>query len=192
MITTVAPDMTVHVVSDDGEREFRLPAYDPRTMAPFASAEEAGACAAALAGHPDVWTPVPTEAERLEAARAAKLGEIIAAGDALLAGGYPAAGGLHVAMDDGSRADLTAMAATAIAAASGAIPWPESYAAGWISIENTRIPLAAPADGLALSAAAGAWYASVVQHRRTLKDAALAAADEAALARVDPASGWPA
>lgn len=187
---TVAPDLTVHVVSDDGAREFRLPDYDPRTMVPFTSAAEAEACAVALAAVAEVWSPVATEAERLEAARAAKLAEIVAAADALLAAGFPA-NGRHVAMDDGSRADLTAMAATAIAAAGGALPWPESYAAGWIAVENTRIPLATPADGLALAAAAGAWYAAIVQRRRTLKDAALAAADAAALAEIDPAAGWP-
>ena len=83
------------------------------------------------------------------------------------------------------------MAATASAAASGAVSWPESYARGWIAVENVRIPLATPADGLALAASVGDWYAAVVQRRRDLKDAALAAGDAAALDAIDITTGWP-
>ena len=85
-----------------------------------------------------------------------------------------------------------AMAATATAAASSAVAWPESYARGWITVENVRIPLATPAAGLALAASVGDWYAAVVQHRRDLKDAALAAGDSAALDAIDHFAGWPA
>lgn len=111
--------------------------------------------------------------------------------DTLLSAGAPAGSGLHVALDDGSRADLTAMAATATAAASGSVPWPESYARGWITIENVRIPLVTPSAGLALAASVGNYYAALIQHRRDLKDAALAAEDEAALDAIDIAAGWP-
>lgn len=135
-----------------------------------------------------VWVSPPPS---LEDCRAAKVAAIVAASAALLAAGAPTASGLHVALDDGSRADLTAMAATATAAASGAIAWPESYARGWIAIENVRIPLATPADGLALAASVGGWYAAVIQHRRDLKDAALAAEDAAALDAIDVTTGWP-
>lgn len=128
----------------------------------------------------------------LDDLRAAKLAAISAAADALLAAGAPVNGGLHVALDDGSRADLTAMAATATAASAGAVTWPESYSRGWITIENVRIPLAGPAAGLALAASVGDWYAAVVQHRRDLKDAALAAEDAAALNAIDHSAGWPA
>ena len=146
----------------------------------------------------DVTTGEVTEHEdvpvlrSLDDLRADKLASIVAAADALLATGAPIDGGLHIALDDGSRADLTAMAATATAASAGAVTWPESYSRGWIAVENVRIPLATPADGLALVASVGDWYAAVVQHRRDLKDAALAAGDAAALDAIDPSAGWPA
>ncbi|WP_156899431.1 hypothetical protein [Pleomorphomonas koreensis] len=127
----------------------------------------------------------------LDDLRAAKLSAITTAADALLAAGAPVDGGLHVALDAGSRADLTAMAATATAAASGAVSWPASYSRGWISAENIRIPLATPAAGLTLAADVGAYYAAIVQRRRDLKDAALAAGDAAALDAIDINAGWP-
>ncbi|WP_411035738.1 hypothetical protein [Shinella sp. BYT-45] len=125
-------------------------------------------------------------------ARDAKLAAISARVAGLLAAGYPAGGGLHVALDDASRADMGAMATTAVAAAGGGVPWPESYQTGWIAIENVRIPLATPADGLALAASVGDYYAQIRQHGRTLKDAVLAAEDVAGIAAVDIETGWPA
>lgn len=83
------------------------------------------------------------------------------------------------------------MAATATAASAGAVLWPQSYARGWIAIENIRIPLDTPAAGLTLAASAGAYYAAIVQHRRDLKDAALAAKDAAGLDAIDETAGWP-
>lgn len=130
-------------------------------------------------------------ASSLDNLRSAKLAAIYMIADALLAAGALVDGGLHIALDDGSRADLTAMAATATAASAGAVSWPESYSRGWIAIENVRIPLATPADGLALAASVGEYYAALVQHRRDLKDAALAAGDEAALDAIDATAGWP-
>lgn len=131
---------------------------------------------------------VPTLAEL----RSAKLEAIVSAAAALLATGAPVSQTLHVALDDGSRADLTAMAATATAAASGAVSWPDSYSRGWISIENVRIPLATPAAGLTLAASVGNYYAAIVQHRRDLKDAAIAAETADALDAIDISAGWPA
>lgn len=133
-------------------------------------------------------TPPPLSFEDL---RAARIASIVAASATLFATGAPVEGGLHVALDDGSRADLTAMATTATAAASGAIPWPASYARGWIAIENIRIPLPTPADGLALAASVGNYYAAIIQHRRDLKDAAATAGSAVALEAIDVASGWP-
>lgn len=101
----------------------------------------------------------------IEALRSAKLSNIAAKADALLSVGAPVTGGLHVALDDGSRADLTAMATTATAAAPGAVPWPDSYSRGWITVENIRIPLATPADGLAL-AASGKENATRTEYRQ--------------------------
>lgn len=127
----------------------------------------------------------------LDEIRDAKALGVVAQADALISAGAPVNGGLHVAMDDGSRADLTAMAATATAAISGVLSWPADYARGWITIENLRIPLATPADGLSLAASVGNYYAAIVQHRRDLKDAALAASDVAALDAIDIAADWP-
>ena len=124
--------------------------------------------------------------------RAVKAAGIARKAGELLTAGVPVSGSLHIALDDGSRADLTAMAATATAAASGDIAWPENYSRGWIAIENVRIPLATPSAGLALAASVGNYYAALIQHRRDLKDAALAAEDEAALNAIDIAAGWPA
>jgi len=130
--------------------------------------------------------PPPTLAE----VRAAKLASIVAAVDAHLASGAPVSG-LHVALDDGSRADMTAMGTTAIAAASGALPWPDSYSQGWISVENIRIPLPGPADGLGLAAAVGDHYARIRQNARDLKDLADAATTIADFDAIDETAGWP-
>lgn len=138
------------------------------------------------------WSPPAGPPPSLDSLRVAKLAAISVTADALLAIGAPVHGGLHVALDDGSRADVTAMAATATAAASGAVSWPASYSRGWITIENVRVPLATPAAGLMFAASVGDWYAAVVQHRRDLKDLALAADDTAALDAIDEAAGWPA
>ena len=139
----------------------------------------------------NVWS-APLEPEpSLDDLRAVKLAAVASAAEALLVVGAPVGSGLHVALDDGSRADLTAMAATATAAATGALDWPESYSRGWITIENTRIPLTTPAAGLSLAAMAGNYYAALVQYRRDLKDAALAATDAATLDALDVTAGWP-
>ena len=126
--------------------------------------------------------------------QSAKIEAVEAKMDAIFAAGAPVTVGadtLHVALTDGSRADLTAMATTAVAASTGAVPWPESYQTGWIAMENVRIALATPANGLGLAAGVGDYYAQVRQNGRDLKDAALAAEDQAALDAVDVESGWP-
>ena len=127
----------------------------------------------------------------LAEARAAKTAAIEAGLGTLMDAGAPVAGGLHIALTDSARADLGAMATTAIAALSGALPWPDSYQQGWIAVENTRIALASPADGLRLAAGVGDYYAKCRQNGRSLKDAVLAAADRTALEAVDVTAGWP-
>lgn len=99
----------------------------------------------------------------------------------------------HVAVTDGSRADIGSMATNAIATmvTGGAAPWLEAYILGWITIENVRKPLPTPADGLAFASAIASFYADTRQHGRTLKDAILAAADRTALDAIDIESGWP-
>lgn len=141
------------------------------------------------------WLPTSPPIPPLDARKASFIATVNAHVATLLAAGAPVPIGqatLHVALDDGSRADLTAMATTAIGAASGALPWPESYQQGWITIENIRIPLATPAEGLGLAAGVGDRYAQIRQRGRDLKDAIEAAADDAALDAIDIESGWPA
>lgn len=122
----------------------------------------------------------------LEMRRATKVGAIDAERDRRLG-----LGALHegrrFSMSDTSRTDLGGMATTAALVLAGALPWPESYAQGWISLDNSRLPLPTPAEGIALAAVVGVTYSAIVQHARTLKDAALAG-DPAV---VDEADGWP-
>lgn len=101
---------------------------------------------------------------------------------------------LHVAVGDGSRADLGSMATNAIATmvTGGQVSWLESYIQGWITIENVRVPLAAPIDGLQFASTVAAFYGPIVQNGRTLKDAIIAASDRAALDAIDINAGWPA
>ena len=61
---TVADDLTVHVVSDDGAFEFFLPNYDPETLVPFPSAGEAYACGNKYAEEGRVWQPYKSPEER--------------------------------------------------------------------------------------------------------------------------------
>lgn len=143
------------------------------------------------AGGPPAVLPVPT----MEAARVAKVEAINARRDLALSVGAPY-GAARIAVHDGARADLSGMAAYATtvlitAATPAPIAWPGSYALGWIATDNSRVPLPTAADGLALAAAVGAWYGAVVQHARTLKDEALAAADLASIEAIDETAGWP-
>ncbi|KAA0571065.1 hypothetical protein [Azospirillum sp. Sh1] len=98
-------------------------------------------------------------------------------------------GGKRFSMSDASRTDLGGMATTAGLVLSGALPvWPDAYVQGWIALDNSRLPLPAPADGVALAASVALAYSELVQHARDLKDAALAADDPSL---VDEMSGWP-
>lgn len=124
--------------------------------------------------------------------KSSKILAVEAAVESLLMAGYPYASDLHVALTDSSRTDLGAMATTAGFARLNIVPWPESYQRGWITIENTRIPLATPDDGIALAAPVGAYYGAIRQRGRDLKDAILNAADEATLNEIDIDAGWPA
>jgi hypothetical protein len=131
--------------------------------------------------------PQPT----LNDLKSSRIAAVDAKADVLLSTGYPHASDQHISLTDGSRTDLGAMATTAALAVAGTVPWPESYQQGWITIENTRIPLPTPADGIALAAPVGAYYAGIRQNGRSLKDTILAAEDEAALAVIDVENGWP-
>lgn len=60
----VADDLTVHVLTDDSAFEFFLPSYDPESMAAFASASEAYACAERYIALGNVWQPYKSPEER--------------------------------------------------------------------------------------------------------------------------------
>ncbi|GEM_PF-3379130 len=107
----------------------------------------------------------------------------------LAAGWLHADSGHHIDLSDGGRrADLNAVATTAMLVHAGLASWPASLQDGWISKENIRIPMPTPADGVALATAAAVWYGQMRQHGRNLKDAINAAADPSA---VDITVGWP-
>lgn len=133
-------------------------------------------------------------AAELEARRVIKISAIDGYAEQLLSAGAPVeAGGvmLHVSYLGEARTDMTAMAATAGLATAGLMSWPADYARGWISVENVRIPIPAPADGLALAERVGIYYAAIRQHARDLKDIALAAETFADLDAIDISVGWP-
>ncbi|WP_175426634.1 DUF4376 domain-containing protein [Azospirillum brasilense] len=98
-------------------------------------------------------------------------------------------GGKRFALDGTSRTDLAGMATTAALVQLGALEWPADYATGWIALDNSRLPLPTPQDGIALAAAVAARYAALVQAARTIKDAVVASDDPET---IDIAAGWPA
>ena len=130
--------------------------------------------------------PAPTLAQ----VQAAKVAAVQAQFATLLAAGLSYQG-QHVAIDDGSRANLTACAVEAVLCAQGASTWPANYAKGWITLEGGRIALPAYTDGLALAQAAGNYYAALAQHGQDLENAVTAATTLAAAQAVDPTAGWP-
>ncbi|WP_336801813.1 DUF4376 domain-containing protein [Kaistia sp. MMO-174] len=138
----------------------------------------------------DALVDVATDPLTLDETRAAKFLAIVAQTEARLAAGAPV-GGLHVALDADARADMGAVATTAIAAREGAVPWPEGYARGFITIENVRIPMPTPAEGLAVAAVVGDHYAALRQHSRDLKDLVEAAETIADVDAIDEKAGWP-
>lgn len=50
MIIEINADLSATVYDDSGKRGFRLPTYNPRTMAKFVSEEEVHECAASFIG----------------------------------------------------------------------------------------------------------------------------------------------
>lgn len=63
---TVNDDLTVHVVSDDGDKEFFLGSYNPKTQKKFVSIEDATDCALRFAGMPNIWQDFISAEERAE------------------------------------------------------------------------------------------------------------------------------
>lgn len=187
---TVHPDLSVTI--ETATHLCELPVYHPETLAPWQSEQDARRFAERIAGDRRYMTLksdlAPADPKE------ARLAEINARVATLISAGCPVDhedATYHVSLEDGRRADLTAMGTTALGALSSAIAWPDSYQQGWITNENVRIPLPTPAAGLALGAAVGDHYAKIRQNGRDLKDAVLAAADAAALDAIDIEAGWP-
>ncbi|OYD82495.1 DUF4376 domain-containing protein [Azospirillum brasilense] len=131
----------------------------------------------------DPPAPVLTLAER----RAAVAAAVDARRDQHMAEGAEH-GGKRFALDGTSRTDLGGMATTGALVLMGALDWPADYATGWIALDNTRLPLPTPQDGIALAAAVAGRYAALVQAARDIKDAVLASDEPEA---IDIAEGWP-
>ena len=130
----------------------------------------------------------PGEAEAIRAQIAAdKVAAINAERDHRLGMGAPYAG-KRVEVSDRGRADLGGMVSAAMLASNGLTAWSEGYARGWIAMDNERVPLPTPNDGILLAAFVGDWYGRTMQHARDLKDAALTAVDPAT---IDEMAGWP-
>lgn len=125
----------------------------------------------------------------LEQRRAVKVAAARALFEAKVTAGWPFEG-LHVEINDGSRANLGGLALTAFLASQEVATWPADYGRGWVSIEGTRIPLT-PETAIPFAASAGAYYSALVQHEQDLEDALQAAESDAALAAVELTAGWP-
>jgi hypothetical protein len=71
MIITINQDLSVHIISDDGKRECRLPPYNPETQVPFASEAEAQEFANSVLGNPNYFSAAlsPQESLALETDR---------------------------------------------------------------------------------------------------------------------------
>lgn len=63
---TVNDDLTVHVVSDDGDKEFFLGNYNPKTQKKFVSIEDATDCALYFASMYNIWQDFISADERAE------------------------------------------------------------------------------------------------------------------------------
>jgi hypothetical protein len=126
----------------------------------------------------DTFDPVTgeflTPAVPLDQRRATAVAMIEAHKARLMAAGAPYAG-RRVELDDASRANLNGVVTTALLMEVGAISeWPADYALGWITLDNSRIPLPTPMDGITLGLTVAHWYSGLVQFCRSAKDAVLA------------------
>lgn len=147
----------------------------------------------ATAGPGDVFDPVMgvfSEAPGVAAERRALALESVRAKRAeLMAAGAPYAG-KRVEVDDASRANLNSVVTVALICQGRLVPWPEALQAGWICLDNTRLPLPAPEDAIALGLTVSGWYSGLIQFARDRKNEVLAAADPLAAARAIDWSPW--
>jgi hypothetical protein len=141
----------------------------------------------------DTFDPVQgvflAPAGALDAERAAARDEVQRRRDDVMRGGCPY-GGLHIEVDDASRANLLGMVVAAGLAIAGTAPWPENLSRGWITLENERIPLPEPAQATALGLFVLNWYSGLIQFAADLKKSVLAADDPRAVAAAADWSPW--
>lgn len=97
-------------------------------------------------------------------------------------------GGKLIDVSDKGRADLAGMMLAGLLAQSDQTAWTDGYSTGWITMDNTRLALPEPGDGIALARAVGAWYGATMQRARDLKDAALVSD---APETINILAGWP-
>lgn len=138
-------------------------------------------------GRPVMVAPQTPPAPTLDERRAQAAAAVDALRDERMAEGAEHAG-KRFALDGTSRTDLGGMATTGALVLMGALDWPADYVTGWIALDNTRLPLPTPHDGIALAAAVAARYAALVQAARDIKDAVLASDEPEA---IDITEGWP-
>ena len=131
--------------------------------------------------------PAPTLAE----AQAEKVTAINAQFATRLAAGLSYQGQV-IDIDDGSRANLSGMALSALLAINKVQAWPDTISRGWVSRSGVRVPLPGPTDGLTLANAAASLYSGLVQHAADLSISVMSATDVATVAAVDETTGWPA
>jgi hypothetical protein len=66
---TVNEDLSSHVVSEDGTKEFFLPTYNPITLVPFATQAQVEEFARTFArSHPNAWLPFVSAEDRAQEA----------------------------------------------------------------------------------------------------------------------------
>jgi Domain of unknown function (DUF4376) len=126
----------------------------------------------------------------LAALRTARHAAIEAAFTARITAGLAFAGKVYQ-VDDESRLNIQGIALRAGLMALGVpgITWPEG-GYSWRTLDNSWTPLSV-AQFLAMAQAAADLYTAIRVRYGNLKDALAAAADQAAIAAIDPAAGWP-
>ncbi|TWA76862.1 uncharacterized protein DUF4376 [Azospirillum brasilense] len=164
-----------------------VPVTDDEHAALFVGQSEGKVIVADADGRPALADPPPPPERTLDERRATVAAAVDALRDQHMAEGAEH-GGKRFALDGTSRTDLGGMATTGALVLMGALDWPADYATGWIALDNTRLPLPTPQDGIALAAAVAGRYAALVQAARTIKDAVLASDEPEA---IDITAGWP-
>lgn len=138
---------------------------------------------------PNGWVIRPmTEdewAELLAAERAEVLAKIDEKARQLREAGAPYMGKIIDFHTEKEWNRILAMTVSAYMATSGFLPWPEEYQLGWITRDNSRIPLPLPTDGMSLASRVIDWENQITNNARNLKDRVNAGEE------VDIQEGWP-